>query len=169
MQELPAVDELSVTLPAGAELQPVGTISSIIQQLGKRTNSHTVAASERLDTKLCSSECILVWLLSSVIVQSMKDTPPLNDDSIIFKSDRLAVGKVSLVSNTICSIPALLHQAYPFKVFEVFGPVSSPLYILRFNSNEEINSKGLTEGMTVYYAPTIKEYTEYVLPQQLKL
>lgn len=61
------------------------------------------------------------------------------------------------------------HQCvgFVFKVFEVFGPVSSPLYIVRFNSDDEIRSKGLTEGMTVYYAPTIKEYTEYVLPQQI--
>uniref|UniRef100_A0A8P4KLT6 H/ACA ribonucleoprotein complex subunit n=1 Tax=Dicentrarchus labrax TaxID=13489 RepID=A0A8P4KLT6_DICLA len=104
-----------VSLPEDAELQPVGTVSSIIQQL--------------------------------VVIQSLKDTPPLNDDSIIFRSDGLAVGKV----------------------FEVFGPVSNPLYILRFNSAEQISSKGLTEGLTVYYAPTIKEYTEYILTQQLKL
>ncbi|XP_051242388.1 H/ACA ribonucleoprotein complex non-core subunit NAF1 [Dicentrarchus labrax] len=115
LEELPAVEEVSVSLPEDAELQPVGTVSSIIQQL--------------------------------VVIQSLKDTPPLNDDSIIFRSDGLAVGKV----------------------FEVFGPVSNPLYILRFNSAEQISSKGLTEGLTVYYAPTIKEYTEYILTQQLKL
>lgn len=56
-----------------------------------------------------------------------------------------------------------------FQVFEVFGPVSSPLYILRFNSVDQISSKGLTEGVTVYYAPAIKEYTGYILTQQLKL
>lgn len=51
----------------------------------------------------------------------------------------------------------------------MFGPVSSPLYILRFNSVEQIKSKGLTEGLTVYYAPAIKEYTGYILVQQLRL
>lgn len=56
-----------------------------------------------------------------------------------------------------------------FQVFEVFGPVSSPLYVLRFNSVDQISSKGLTEGLTVYYAPAIKEYTGYILTQQLKL
>lgn len=33
-------------------------------------------------------------LVSAVIIQSLKDTPPLTDDSVIFTSDRLAVGKV---------------------------------------------------------------------------
>ncbi|XP_029297887.1 H/ACA ribonucleoprotein complex non-core subunit NAF1 isoform X2 [Cottoperca gobio] len=115
LEELPAVEEVSVSLPEDAELQPVGTVSSIIQQL--------------------------------VIIQSLKDTPPLTDDSIIFRSDRMAVGKV----------------------FEVFGPVSSPLYILRFSSVEQISSKGLTEGLTVYYTPAMKEYTNYILTQQLKV
>lgn len=115
LEELPAVEEVCITLPEEAELQPVGTVSSILQQL--------------------------------VIIQSLKDTPALNDGSILFKSDKLAVGKV----------------------FEVFGPVSSPLYIMRFNSADQIINMGLTEGLTLYYAPAIKEYTEYILTQQLKL
>ncbi|XP_051801620.1 H/ACA ribonucleoprotein complex non-core subunit NAF1 isoform X2 [Acanthochromis polyacanthus] len=115
LEELPAVEEVCITLPEEADLQPVGTVSSILQQL--------------------------------VIIQSLKDTPPLNDDSILFRCDKLAVGKV----------------------FEVFGPVSSPLYIMRFNSADQIINMGLTEGLTLYYAPAIKEYTEYILTQQLKL
>ncbi|XP_030580478.1 H/ACA ribonucleoprotein complex non-core subunit NAF1-like [Archocentrus centrarchus] len=115
LEELPAVEEVCVTLPEEAELQPLGSVSNLIQQL--------------------------------VIIQSLKDTPPLNEGSIIFKSDREAAGKV----------------------FEVFGPVSSPLYILRFNSVDQISSKGLKEGTTLYYAPAIKEYTGYILTQQLRL
>ncbi|KAM4594863.1 uncharacterized protein V3H82_002453 isoform 1-T2 [Fundulus diaphanus] len=115
LEELPAVEDVSVSLPEDSELQPVGTVSSIVQQL--------------------------------VIIQSLKDTPPLNEDSILFRSDRVAVGKV----------------------FEVFGPVCSPLYVLRFNSADQIISKGLTEGSTVYCAPALKEYTDYILTQQLKL
>ncbi|XP_071377167.1 H/ACA ribonucleoprotein complex non-core subunit NAF1 [Centroberyx affinis] len=115
LEELPAVEEVSVSLPEDAELQPIGTVSSIIQQL--------------------------------VIIQSLKDMPSLTDDSIIFNANRLALGKV----------------------FEVFGPVSCPLYVLRFNSAEQINNKELTVGQTVFYAPAIKEYTGYILTQQLKL
>lgn len=32
---------------------------------------------------------------STVIVESFKDTPPLNDDSVIFNEKREAIGKVS--------------------------------------------------------------------------
>ncbi|XP_056137005.1 H/ACA ribonucleoprotein complex non-core subunit NAF1-like [Lampris incognitus] len=114
-EELPAVEEVCVSLPEDAELQPVGTVSSIIQKL--------------------------------VIVQSLRGTPPLTDDSFIFDSDRQAMGKV----------------------FEVFGPVSSPLYVLRFNSVEQISNKGLTVGQSVFYTPSNKEYTGYILTQQLKM
>lgn len=58
---------------------------------------------------------------------------------------------------------------FVFQVFEVFGPVSSPLYILRFNSVDQITNKGLAEGQTVYYTPDIKEYTSYILTQRLKV
>lgn len=34
------MEELCVPLPEDAELQPVGTVSSIIQQLGKYIQSH---------------------------------------------------------------------------------------------------------------------------------
>ncbi|MEQ2237824.1 hypothetical protein ILYODFUR_027050 [Ilyodon furcidens] len=37
VEELPAVEDVSVTLPEEAELQPVGTVSSIVQQLGEET------------------------------------------------------------------------------------------------------------------------------------
>ncbi|XP_077427617.1 uncharacterized protein naf1 isoform X2 [Vanacampus margaritifer] len=70
-----------------------------------------------------------------------------------------------------------LNQPAPIKtkdeflpeVFEVFGPVSRPLYIMRFNSPDDLSSKGLTLGLIVYYAPDMKEYTGYILLQQLKL
>lgn len=35
------MEDVNVMLPEEAELQPVGTISSIVQQLGTRTQTHT--------------------------------------------------------------------------------------------------------------------------------
>ncbi|KAG7276732.1 hypothetical protein CRUP_002749, partial [Coryphaenoides rupestris] len=81
-----------------------------------------------------------------VLLESLKDTPPLTEDSIIFTLDRLAVGKV----------------------FEVFGPVSSPYYVLRFNSVDEISVKGLVVGSTVFFTPDHKEYTGYVFTKRLQ-
>ncbi|KAJ3614551.1 hypothetical protein NHX12_018123 [Muraenolepis orangiensis] len=114
LKDLPAVEELCVSLPETAEVQPIGTVTSIIQEL--------------------------------VIVQSLKGTPTLKEDSIIFTSDRLAVSKV----------------------FEVFGPVSQPHYVLRFNSEEESDARGLVVGCTVYFSPDHNEYTGYVLTKQLR-
>lgn len=40
--------------------------------------------------------------LSAVIIQSLKDTPPLTDDSVIFTSDRVAIGKVGGPAGAVC-------------------------------------------------------------------
>uniref|UniRef100_A0A6Q2YPN5 H/ACA ribonucleoprotein complex non-core subunit NAF1 n=1 Tax=Esox lucius TaxID=8010 RepID=A0A6Q2YPN5_ESOLU len=114
-EELPEVEELLVVLPEEAELLPMGTVTSIIEQL--------------------------------VVVQSLKDTPPLKDDSVIFNSERLAVGKV----------------------FEVFGPVSSPFYVLRFNSDRDIINKGVKLRDCLFYAPSLTDYTLYILTEQLRM
>ena len=53
-------------------------------------------------------------------------------------------------------------------MFEVFGPVTTPYYVLRFNSEEEIVTKGLVVGCTVFYTPEHKEYTGYVLTKHLQ-
>ncbi|KAL1024029.1 hypothetical protein UPYG_G00050490, partial [Umbra pygmaea] len=113
-EELPPVEDLSVVLPEQAEIVPLGTVTSIIEQL--------------------------------VIIQSMKDTPPLKDDSVIFNSDRLAVGKV----------------------FEVFGPVSSPFYVMRFNSERDIIERDVKLKDSLFYAPSLTDYTLYILTEQLQ-
>lgn len=121
--------------------------------------------------------------MSAVIIQSLKDVPALTEDSIIFRSDRVALAKVSgalaarfnlIIMGDLSwqSLNLLLFHMVlcsVFQVFEVFGPVSSPLYILRFGSTDQIRNKGVTEGDTVYYAPDFKEYTGYILVQQLQL
>lgn len=42
-------------------------------------------------------ESLTAFSVSAVIIQSMKDMPPLTEDSIIFTADRQAVGKVSVL------------------------------------------------------------------------
>ncbi|KAB5542008.1 hypothetical protein PHYPO_G00086480 [Pangasianodon hypophthalmus] len=114
IEDLPAVENLTISLPEGTDMEPVGIISSIVDQL--------------------------------VIIESKKDTPPLNDDSILFNKDRMSVGRV----------------------FEVFGPVCQPYYILRFNSQEEIEQRDLKIREPVYFAPKIKDFTEYIFVEQIK-
>ncbi|XP_018591119.2 H/ACA ribonucleoprotein complex non-core subunit NAF1 [Scleropages formosus] len=82
-----------------------------------------------------------------VIIQSLKDMPPLNEDSVVFNKDRQSVGKV----------------------FEIFGPVPQPYYVLRFNSVEHMAGKGLALYEKVYFAPLLKDFTDYVFTDQLKM
>lgn len=85
------MEELSLSLPEDVELQPVGTVSSIIQQLGKHGHVQEVNCSKApVETcRVWSNPCPL-----SVVIQSLKDAPPLTDDSILFRSDRTALAKV---------------------------------------------------------------------------
>ncbi|XP_017349749.1 H/ACA ribonucleoprotein complex non-core subunit NAF1 isoform X2 [Ictalurus punctatus] len=114
IEDLPAVENLTISLPDGTDMEPVGIISSIVDQL--------------------------------VIIESKKDTPTLNDDSVLFNKDRMSIGRV----------------------FEVFGPVCQPYYILRFNSQEDIEQRDLKIKEPVYFAPKIKDFTEYIFVEQIK-
>jgi len=76
----------------------------------------------------------------SVVVQSMKNKPPLDLDSILF----LEKGQRTLG-----------------RVFDVIGPVSEPAYCVRFNSQDHIREKGVEKDMVVYCAPQT-DHTSYV-------
>ncbi|KAK1790388.1 hypothetical protein P4O66_014288, partial [Electrophorus voltai] len=114
IEDLPPVENLTITLPEETEVEAVGIISSIIDQL--------------------------------VIVESKKDSPPLNEDSVLFNKDHLAIGRV----------------------FEVFGPVCQPYYVLRFNSQEEIEQKNLHLREMVFFAPKLRDFTDYIFVEKIK-
>ncbi|KAJ8318815.1 hypothetical protein KUTeg_003906 [Tegillarca granosa] len=80
-----------------------------------------------------------------VIIQSNKDTPPLNEQTFVFHN-RKAVGQI----------------------FEVFGPVAMPWYSIRFNSVEDVHKLNLQVGNTIYFAPNVTDFTNYVFVQDLK-
>lgn len=56
----------------------------------------------RLKPKFWFEFCIIFWLnleiiyfvLFSVIIESMTNVPPVNEETVIFKTDRQAAGKV---------------------------------------------------------------------------
>ncbi|XP_025020885.1 H/ACA ribonucleoprotein complex non-core subunit NAF1 isoform X2 [Python bivittatus] len=81
-----------------------------------------------------------------VIIESQKGLPPVNEDTVLFKEDRHSVGKI----------------------FEIFGPVSHPFYVLQFNSPEHIQSKGIKIKDEVYFAPSVESFTQYIFPEKLK-
>ncbi|NXU12019.1 NAF1 protein, partial [Pardalotus punctatus] len=81
-----------------------------------------------------------------VIIESLRGLPPVNEESIIFKEDRHAAGKI----------------------FEIFGPVLHPFYVIRFNSSEHIKSKGINVQDSMYFAPSVQDFTQYIFAEKLK-
>ncbi|NXN93273.1 NAF1 protein, partial [Rhinopomastus cyanomelas] len=81
-----------------------------------------------------------------VIIESLRGLPPVNEESIIFKEDRQAAGKI----------------------FEIFGPVLHPFYVLRFNSSEHIKAKGINVRDNMYFAPSVEDFTQYIFAEKLK-
>ncbi|NWV32713.1 NAF1 protein, partial [Grantiella picta] len=81
-----------------------------------------------------------------VIIESLKGLPPVNEESIIFKEDRQAAGKI----------------------FEIFGPVLHPFYVIRFNNSEHIKSKGINVQDKMYFAPSVEDFTQYIFAEKLK-
>lgn len=52
-------------------------------------------------------------------------------------------------------------------VHDVIGPVSCPIYVIRFNSAEDIKKQNICKGLPVFSAPK-SEHTQYVfLPHLL--
>ncbi|NXI40745.1 NAF1 protein, partial [Galbula dea] len=81
-----------------------------------------------------------------VIIESLRGLPPVNEESIIFKEDRQAAGKI----------------------FEIFGPVLHPFYVLRFNSSEHIKAKGIHVQDSMYFAPSVEDFTRYIFAEKLR-
>ncbi|XP_070647105.1 H/ACA ribonucleoprotein complex non-core subunit NAF1 isoform X4 [Bos indicus] len=173
LSELPSVEELTVVLPEDIELKPLGMVSSIIEQLGcfhvlafvnsaaVNTGMHAsfwamffsgymprsgIAGSLKTMIKNLSTNKSPGHDSFTVIIESMTNVPPVNEETVIFKTDRQAAGKI----------------------FEIFGPVAHPFYVLRFNSSEHIENKGIKIKDTMYFAPSMKDFTQYIFTEKLK-
>ncbi|KAM3832089.1 H/ACA ribonucleoprotein complex non-core subunit NAF1 isoform 2-T2 [Vipera latastei] len=81
-----------------------------------------------------------------VIIESEKGLPPVNENTVLFKEDRHSLGKI----------------------FEIFGPVSHPFYVVQFNSPEHIQSKDIKIKDAVCFAPAVESFTQYIFPEKLK-
>lgn len=66
-----------------------------------------------------------------VVVEAEKSMPPLDIDSVLFKSDGKPLGQI----------------------FDVFGPVKEPHYSIRFNNDEHIKEEEIHKEMPVYFVP----------------
>ncbi|XP_062614257.1 H/ACA ribonucleoprotein complex non-core subunit NAF1-like [Saccostrea cucullata] len=81
-----------------------------------------------------------------VIVKANQNIPPLNENTILFLEGRVVLGQI----------------------FEVFGPVGSPWYSVRFNSITDIETRSVSNGEKVYCAPKVEKLTNYVFVEHLR-
>ena len=106
---------------------------------------------EEIIASVPASECNEVGLVKNVVedlvvVESLVGIAALNLETVLFVNEgQLALGRV----------------------FDVIGPVTQPLYVVRFNTRQDIDDKGITTGMKVYFAPKSDELTNYVFIEQL--
>ncbi|XP_074004209.1 H/ACA ribonucleoprotein complex non-core subunit NAF1 [Numenius arquata] len=104
----------------------------------------TILLPDDVELKLFGTVSSIIEQL--VIIESLRGLPPVNEESIIFKEDRQAAGKI----------------------FEIFGPVLHPFYVLRFNSSEHIKAKGINVQDSMYFAPSVEDFTQYIFAEKLK-
>ncbi|KAK6621639.1 hypothetical protein RUM44_001446 [Polyplax serrata] len=107
---------------------------------------------EDLKISVPEKECVEIGVITSivdtlVIVESYKGTAALDIDTVLF----LDSGKRPLG-----------------KVFEILGPVSEPVYAVRFNDQDQITCKMIEKGLKVYYAPQTQHTTFVHLSEVLK-
>jgi H/ACA ribonucleoprotein complex non-core subunit NAF1 len=81
-----------------------------------------------------------------VIIESLIHSPALNDDSVIFNSNRRSIGLI----------------------FETFGPVEKPYYSIRYTDIDNIHQRQIELNQEVFYAPKETTYTKYVFVQELR-
>ncbi len=108
---------------------------------------------EELTITVPQEECIPIGKISNiidtlVIVVANKGTPAVDLDSVLFLDQGLKTLGL---------------------VFDVFGPVSEPMYMVRFNAAEDITAKDVTVGLTVYYAPRTQHTTFVFLESLVKM
>ena len=115
IDDLQPVAQLSINLDDSIKLIKMGTVISIV------------------DDKL-------------VVIQSIMNesqlAKPLDEETILFDSNRKCLGKI----------------------FEVFGPVTSPFYSIRFNNSKEIKDNCLIvqKGNFIFYAPDSTKLTKFI-------
>ena len=79
------------------------------------------------------------------MIQALPNLPAIDLDSVLF----LDCGKRALG-----------------KVFDVFGSIHEPLYVVRFNSAEHIKQRDINKDDSVYFAPQT-EHTSFVILDEL--
>lgn len=72
-----------------------------------------------------------------IVVESIKSMPPLDLDTYLFDSEAKPIGQI----------------------FDVFGPITEPLYSIKFTDEQQIKDKNIHKDMPVYFLPQADNQT----------
>lgn len=82
-----------------------------------------------------------------VVVDSIRSMPPLDLDTILFRSNGQPVGQI----------------------FDVFGAITEPHYSIRFTNKEQIAEKDIQPGLDIYFLPqTDRSITKFAFVDEIK-
>lgn len=82
-----------------------------------------------------------------VVIESIRSMPPLDLDTVLFKSNGKPIGQI----------------------FDVFGPIVEPHYSIRFSKAEQIKEKDIHTNMDVYFAPQKdRNITKFAFVNEIK-
>ncbi|XP_042218534.1 uncharacterized protein LOC121863789 [Homarus americanus] len=142
----------------------------IVSQNEKHQGEAQKKPSSRRDLLLTPGEMLL------------EDLPPIEDLKISVPEEKATpIGKVfNIVAQQVVvaafpNIPAIDLDSVLFldqgkrvlgQVFDVFGPVQEPFYVVRFNSTEHVHGYKVELGDQVYFAPST-EHTSFVVISDL--
>jgi H/ACA ribonucleoprotein complex non-core subunit NAF1 len=131
------------------DLPPVPDLSALTLNVKEEEcihMGHIESIVDKLGTSMKKGKLnICLNLLSLVMVQALPNIPAYNIDTFLFLDN----GKKPLG-----------------QVYDVLGPVTCPMYVIRFNSVHDIELQGLKKSMKVFSAPKT-EHTHYVFLKQL--
>lgn len=89
-------------------------------------------------------------MIVAVTVLALPNTPAFDLDSMLFICDEETKKKKPLGP-----------------IYDVLGPVSEPIYCVRFNSEADIKAAGIVTAMKVYAAPKNEGLTKFVFVREL--
>ncbi|KAM7302914.1 H/ACA ribonucleoprotein complex non-core subunit NAF1 [Ixodes scapularis] len=148
-------DAVSEPRPSAKRKGPPGRLQGRPRTVGLKTPGELdideLPPIEELHITVPQAELRQAGIVHSVVdrllvIESCAGQPVLDLDSVLFVSGGAPLGQV----------------------FDVFGPVSRPFYVVRFNSAQELAGQGLAPGTAVFYAPLHADVTLYVLESEVR-
>lgn len=107
--------------------------------------------------------------VEKIDVEIPSDAPLVPVGHVLSIISNLVLVQAENVNDTVLDMDTILlnQEKTPLgRIFEVLGPVVSPIYSVRFNTAQEIKDAGISVGMGIFFIPQL---AKFVFTQKLKL